>query len=122
MKHLYRWDAIGPKTKVYGVVAQPVADSMSPAIHNAAFDATGFDGVYLPMLVNEGYESFKAFMESFLAFEGLDLSGLSVTLPHKENALRYLQEKNAEIESLAATIGAVNTIVIDRSGGNVSLR
>ena len=37
MKNLYRWDAIGPATKVYGVVASPVMHSMSPAIHNAAF-------------------------------------------------------------------------------------
>src|SRR5581483_835404 len=101
MKRLYRWDALGPATKVYGVVADPVAHSMSPAIHNAAFDQAGYDGVYLPLLVNAGYESFKAFMESFVAFEGLHLSGLSVTIPHKENALRYLQEKGAEIEELA---------------------
>ena len=47
---------------------------MSPAIHNAAFDQTGYDGVYLPMLVQPEYESFKAFMESFLAFEALDLT------------------------------------------------
>lgn len=117
MKKLYRCDAIGPRTNVYGVVASPVMHSMSPAIHNAAFEAVGHDGVYLPLLVNEGYESFKAFMESFLWFEPLDLSGLSVTLPHKENALRYLKEKGAEIEELAREIGAVNTIVIDRAGG-----
>jgi 3-dehydroquinate dehydratase / shikimate dehydrogenase len=61
-------------------------------------------------------------MESFLAFAPLDLSGLSVTIPHKENALRYLKEKSAEIEPLAEQIGAVNTIVIDRDGGNVKLR
>jgi 3-dehydroquinate dehydratase/shikimate dehydrogenase len=115
LKRLYRWDAIGPHTKVYGVVASPVMHSMSPAIHNAGFDAVGHDGVYLPMLVNPGYESFKAFMESFLAFEPLDLAGLSVTLPHKENALRYLKEKNAEIEPLAERIGAVNTIGIEGS-------
>jgi 3-dehydroquinate dehydratase/shikimate dehydrogenase len=87
--------------------------SMSPAIHNAGFDAVGHDGVYLPLLVNPGYESFKAFMESFLAFEPLHLSGLSITLPHKENALRYLKEKGAEVEELAERIGTVNTIVID---------
>src|SRR5207244_3884221 len=114
MKRLYRWDAIGPRTKVYGVVASPVMHSMSPAIHNAGFDAVGHDGVYLPMLVNPGYESFKAFMESFLAFDPLDLAGLSITIPHKENALRYLKEKGAEIEELAERIGAVNTIVIQR--------
>ena len=117
LKKLYRWDAIGPQTKVYGVVASPVMHSMSPAIHNAAFDAVGHDGVYLPLLVNAGYESFKAFMETFLAFEPLHLSGLSITLPHKENALRYLQEKGGKIEPLAQQIGAVNTMVIDRENG-----
>jgi 3-dehydroquinate dehydratase/shikimate dehydrogenase len=118
MKLLYRWDAIGRETKVYGVVASPVMHSMSPAIHNAAFEAVGHNGVYLPMLVNPGYESFKAFMESFLAFEPLDLAGLSVTLPHKENALRYLTEKGAEVEELARGIGAVNTIVVERGEGS----
>jgi 3-dehydroquinate dehydratase/shikimate dehydrogenase len=122
MKRLYRWDAIGAATKVYGVVANPVAHSMSPAIHNAAFDTTGYDGIYLPLLVNEGYESFKAFMESFLAFAPLDLAGLSITLPHKENALRYLQGKNAEIDPLAVSIGAVNTIVINRVDNLPQLR
>jgi 3-dehydroquinate dehydratase/shikimate dehydrogenase len=117
MKRLYRWDSITPRTKVYGVVASPVMHSMSPAIHNAAFDATSHDGVYLPLLVNPGYESFKAFMETFLDFEPLHLSGFSITLPHKENALRYLTEKGADIEPLARDIGAVNTIIIDRSDG-----
>ncbi|HVT89787.1 MAG TPA: type I 3-dehydroquinate dehydratase [Tepidisphaeraceae bacterium] len=122
-KRLYRWDAIGPETKVYGVVACPIAHSMSPAIHNAAFDKTGEDGVYLPMLVQPGYESFKAFMEEFTNFKPLHLRGLSVTIPHKENALKYLQEKGARIEPLAVTIGAVNTIIIDRdSDGNPILR
>lgn len=114
MKHLYRWDAIGQKTRVYGVVAQPVMHSMSPAIHNAAFDAVNHDGVYLPLLVEGSYESFKAFMETFTAMTRLDLSGLSITLPHKENALRYLGEKGAHIEPLAKSIGAVNTIALDR--------
>ncbi len=122
IKRLYRWDAINANTKVYGVVASPVMHSMSPAIHNAGFDAVGHDGVYLPLLVNPGYESFKAFMESFLAFEPLHLSGLSITLPHKENALRYLKEKGAQVEELAERIGAVNTIVIDRAAGGLPLR
>ena len=122
MKRLYRWDSVRPATKVYGVVGHPVAHSMSPAIHNAAFDKTKHDGVYLPLLVNPGYESFKAFMESFLGFEPLDLSGLSVTIPHKENALRYLTEKHAEVDPLAVQIGAVNTVLIDRSAGRPRLR
>lgn len=122
MKRLYHWDSIGPGTKVYGVVGSPVGHSMSPAIHNAAFDELGHDGVYLPLLVHEGYESFKAFMESFLAFEPLDLSGLSVTIPHKENALRYLREKGAEVEALAERIGAVNTVIIERTPAGPKLR
>lgn len=121
MKRLYRWDAMTATTKVYGVVGSPIGHSMSPAIHNAAFEAAGHDGVYVPLLVNPGYESFKAFMETFLAFEPLHLSGLSVTIPHKENCLRYLQEKGAEIEDLALRIGAVNTVVIDRSSGRLAL-
>jgi 3-dehydroquinate dehydratase/shikimate dehydrogenase len=122
MKKLYRWDAISPSTKVYGVVGSPIMHSMSPAIHNAGFDAVGYDGIYLPMLVEPGWESFKAFMETFVPFEGLDLSGLSVTIPHKENALRYLKEKGAEVEELAEAIGAVNTIMIDRGRGEPKLR
>ncbi len=114
MKRLYRWEALNAKTKVYGVVGSPIMHSMSPAIHNGAFEMVGHDGVYLPMLVNPGYESFKAFMESFLAFAPLDLSGLSVTIPHKENALRYLKENGADVEPLAEQIGAVNTIIIER--------
>jgi len=122
MKKLYRWDAINPRTKIYGVVGSPIMHSMSPAIHNAAFDEIGHDGVYLPMLVNEGYESFKAFMESFLTFEPLDLAGLSVTIPHKENALRYLKEKGAQVEELADRIGAVNTILVERRDHQPVLR
>jgi 3-dehydroquinate dehydratase/shikimate dehydrogenase len=120
LKRTYRWDSIGPETKIYGVVAQPVMHSMSPAIHNAAFDRVGHDGVYVPLLVEGSYESFKAFMESFLNFDGLHLSGLSITLPHKENALRYLREKGAAVEDLAVRIGAVNTIMIDRASNGSS--
>ncbi len=121
MKRLYRWDALNTNTKVYGVVGSPVVHSMSPAIHNASFERVGHDGVYLPLLVNPGYESFKAFMETFLAFKPLDLAGLSVTIPHKENALRYLKEKGAKIEELGERIGTINTIVIDRSSGDLNL-
>jgi 3-dehydroquinate dehydratase/shikimate dehydrogenase len=123
LRKLYRWDAINPETKVYGVVGCPIVHSMSPAIHNAAFEQIGYDGVYLPLLVNEGWESFKAFMASFLAFEPLHLSGLSITIPHKENALRYLKEfgADAQIEELAQSIGTVNTIKIDRQPGKIHL-
>jgi 3-dehydroquinate dehydratase/shikimate dehydrogenase len=115
IKNLYRWDAIDRDTKVYGVVGSPIGHSLSPAVHNAAFEHESINAVYLPMVVNPGYESFKAFMESFLAFKPLDLSGLSITIPHKENALRYLKERGAAVDPLAERVGAVNTIKIDGS-------
>jgi 3-dehydroquinate dehydratase/shikimate dehydrogenase len=115
---LYRWDALGPNTKVYGVVADPVRHSLSPAIHNAAFTAVGYDGIYLPMLVEPDYQSFKSFLEGFLKFPRMDLSGLSVTIPHKQNALRYLKETASAVEELAERIGAVNTMVIRRPDGS----
>lgn len=114
LKSTYRWDALKPSTRVYGVVGAPVGHSMSPAIHNAGFDAIGFDGVYVPLLVQPGYESFKAFMETFRAFAPLDLAGLSITIPHKENALRYARENGFEIDALAERIGAVNTYSLSR--------
>ena len=117
LKSLYRWDAQTASTKVYGVVGSPIGHSLSPAIHNAGFDAIGFDGVYVPLLVEPSYESFKAFMETFLEHESLHLSGLSITIPHKENALRYLKEKGATIDPLAERIGAINTIVIEEESG-----
>jgi len=110
MKRIYRWDSIKPKTKVFGVIGSPVSHSMSPAVHNAAFESIGFDGVYVPFLVNEGYESFKAFMETFVSDE-FDLCGLSITLPHKENALQYALEKRWKVDKEARRIGALNTFV-----------
>lgn len=115
LKRLYRWDVQRADTPVYGVVGSPIAHSLSPAIHNDAFDHLGLDGVYVPLLVEPGYESFKAFAESFVDFAPLHLRGLSVTIPHKENALRWLKHRNAAIDPLAERIGAVNTVVIERT-------
>lgn len=114
LKRLYRWDAQRPETRVFGVVGSPVAHSLSPAIHNDAFEHLDFDGVYVPLPVEPGYDSFKAFAESFVEFAPLNLRGLSVTIPHKENALRWLQHRGGAVDPLAERIGAVNTVVIDR--------
>lgn len=124
LKNTYRWDRLNPETRVFGVVGHPIAHSMSPVVHNAAFASAGIDAVYLPLLVNPGYESFKAFMETYVTGAGpLLLDGLSVTIPHKENALRYLKSHGdgVDIEHLARSIGAVNTIVIERHNGAVAL-
>lgn len=114
IRDLYRWDNLGPGTAVYGVAGCPVAHSLSPAIHNAAFSAAGLDAVYLPLRVEAGAEAFRRFMDALLARPWLDWRGLSVTIPHKENALAYVGRDRCE--ELACRIGAINTIAIDTSG------
>ena len=114
MKGLYRWDAIGADTAVYGVIGCPVAHSMSPAIHNAAFAAAGLDAVYVPLRVEPGAENFNRFMAAAAAAPWLDLKGLSVTLPHKQNALAAVGPAN--VDDLSRRIGAINTIRIDPGG------
>lgn len=101
MLGMYRLPRISHSTAVYGVVANPVAHSMSPAIHNTAFAATGFDAVYLPFKVTD----VAAFLSAFAPY---DLKGLSVTIPHKEAMLALMDE----VEPLARRVGAVNTVVI----------
>lgn len=109
---LYRFPRIGPKTRVYGVIGDPVAHSLSPAIHNAAFDEKKIDAVYLRLRVHPGYESFKAFMVEVLARPWLDVCGFSITAPHKENAFRFVTEQGGVIDPAHRRLGAINTIVL----------
>ena len=102
---LYRAHQMTRRTRVYGVIANPVAHSLSPLFHNAGFAARGIDAVYLPFLV----ENLRDFID---AVPQLGIRGFSVTIPHKQNILRYL----AECEPLAEQIGAVNTVVVRRDG------
>ena len=108
LRGLYRWDAIGPDTKVYGVVGCPVGHSMSPAIHNAAFEFAGDDAVYVPLRVEPGAQNFNRFVDATLQRLWTDLAGLSVTIPHKESALARVGADN--VDELARAIQAVNTI------------
>lgn len=100
LRELYRYPTVGPATQLYGVVAKPVAHSMSPAIMNASFAAMGIDACYVPMLTDDAPATVKA-------FRTLNFAGYSVTLPHKETVMEALDE----IDDLARQIGAVNTIV-----------
>jgi len=100
LREVYRYHKIGPATAVYGVIANPVAHSMSPAIHNAAFEATGVDAVYLPFKVDDPV----AFVDAFMT---IDVQGYSVTIPHKETIMPAMDE----IDPTAKAIGAVNTVV-----------
>ncbi len=98
---LYHYKQIGPDTAIYGVIANPVAHSMSPAILNAAFEAAGLDAVYLPMKVTGDV---VAFVE---AFKAIDVQGYSVTLPHKEAIIAAMDE----VDGIVKATGALNTVV-----------
>lgn len=112
----FRWRSVDSATRVFGVIGDPVAHSLGPDVHNAAFAKHGVNAVYVPLRVSAGYEPFKAFMVEALARPWLDFSGFSVTSPHKENAIRFLTEQGGEIDPAAARIGAVNTIHIHENG------
>ena len=81
----YRYESLTRKTKVLGVIADPVAHSLSPQIHNACLAKENLDMVYLPFRVPSEY--LDEFMKCALE---LDLIGLSVTLPHKEAILKHI--------------------------------
>jgi 3-dehydroquinate dehydratase / shikimate dehydrogenase len=105
MKHLYRAHALKRRTRVYGVVGEPVGHSLSPLLHNTGFAARRMDAVYLPFLVHD--------LRDFLAaIPEFGVRGFSVTHPHKQAILKYLRE----CDPLAAEIGAVNTVVVRRNG------
>jgi 3-dehydroquinate dehydratase/shikimate dehydrogenase len=101
MRGLYRSEKLTRQTKVYGVIASPVAHSKSPLIHNRAFHARRLDAVYLPFLVP------ALQLPDWMKFATqLPVQGFSVTIPHKQSILHHLDI----VTPLAKRIGAVNTV------------
>ena len=101
LRHLYRVEKFTKDARIYGVIADPVRHSISPAVHNRAFQARRLDAVYLPFLVK------PVQLKDFLVLANkLPLAGFSVTIPHKQRILRYLDV----VDPLARRIGAVNTV------------
>ena len=101
LRNLYRVEKISRDAKIFGVIADPVRHSISPAVHNRAFQARRCDAVYLPFLVHP-----VQLKDFFVLAEKLPLAGFSVTIPHKQKIIRYLDV----VEPLARRIGAVNTV------------
>jgi len=101
LRHLYRVEKFTREARIYGLLADPVRHSISPAVHNRAFQARRADAVYLPFLVK------PIQLKDFLILaDKLPLAGFSVTIPHKQKILRYLDL----VEPQARRIGAVNTV------------
>ncbi len=109
----FRFRSIGASTKVYGVIGWPAEQSIGPDVHNAAFEAVGHDGVYLPLPIAPEWESFKATVLSLVEDPHLDFTGASVTMPHKEHLLRLAEERGWEIDASVRACGVANTLVID---------
>ena len=95
---------ISGKTKVCGIIGDPIEHTMSPVMHNAAFKELGLDYVYLPFQVRK--EKLGEAIEGVRAF---NIRGLNVTIPHKVAVMSLLDK----LEPLAERIGAVNTVVND---------
>jgi shikimate dehydrogenase len=94
---------ITARTQWCGIIGNPVEHSLSPAIHNAAFQKLGLDLVYLAFRV----DNLGAAMNGVRALG--NARGLSVTIPHKVAALAFLDE----VEPTAKHIGAINTVVVE---------
>ncbi|MHC4080762.1 MAG: type I 3-dehydroquinate dehydratase [Planctomycetota bacterium] len=116
LRNLYGFDRIGPETRVYGVIGWPVEHSQSPAVHNAGFAATDADAVYLPLPVPAEYEHFKATVGVLVDHGRLDFRGASVTVPHKENLLRFVEERGGGVDEQSRRIGAANTLSVADDG------
>jgi shikimate dehydrogenase len=94
---------IGPSTQLCALIGNPVAHSMSPAIHNRAFSELGLDYVYVAFRV----EDVRAAVRGMRALE--NFRGMSVTIPHKVSIIKHLDE----VADVDRGIGSVNTVVND---------
>lgn len=90
---------------VVAIIGNPVFHTLSPSMHNAGYQSLGLPYTYVPFEVDP-----SLLAAALAGAKALGIRGLSVTIPFKESVIEYLDE----IDPLAAKIGAVNTIVIDR--------
>lgn len=98
---------INGKTKICGLIGNPVEHTLSPMIHNTLAKLTGHNLVYVPLPVEP-----DKLPQAVAGAEALQLLGLNVTVPYKSEVIGNLQE----IDELAQNIGAVNTLVRTKGG------
>lgn len=95
----FRFRQIGPATRIFGVISTNALHSLSPAMHNAAFEAAGIDAVYVPLRAAD--------FEDFITFAAaIGIEGASITIPFKLDALRAA----AAADDLTRKVGAANTL------------
>jgi len=96
--------SISTSTRLCAVIGNPVAHSLSPALHNAAFNALGLDYVYTAFRV----EDLKSAIAGMRALE--NFRGMSVTIPHKIEVIDYLDE----VDDIDRSIGSINTVINEK--------
>ena len=102
---------IDGKTRILGVIGDPIEHTFSPAMHNAGLDALNLNYIYLPFHVKE-----DKLGECIQGAKAMGIEGLNVTIPHKTNVIKHLDD----IDSVASMIGAVNTIQFNFDENNES--
>ena len=107
MEKIYRFDEINTETEVFGVIGDPVGHSLSPLLHNRAFQKVGVNAVYVPIRIPA-----DTLTESLDACDELGIRGFSVTIPHKEKVL----DKATELSANVRAMGAANTLLKSASG------
>jgi 3-dehydroquinate dehydratase/shikimate dehydrogenase len=105
LRSTYRIEQVDAATRVYGVVGDPVAHSLSPAIMNAALRRENVNGVYLPLHA-------KSLPDLISCIGDIPIHGLSITMPYKQAILEYLDNT----DSHTTKIGACNTVVRAQDG------
>lgn len=93
--------SLNGSSMVFGIIGHPVRHSLSPAMQNAALQACGLDGVFVPFDVEPEHLSVAV-----AGLRGLGIKGVNVTIPHKTGVVPYLDE----LDESASAAGAVNTI------------
>jgi shikimate dehydrogenase len=93
---------VSGKTKITGIFGYPIEHSLSPLMHNRAFDVLGLDMLYLAFQVLP-----QNLADAINALKALQIVGVNITVPHKERVIPLLDELDKE----ASFIGAVNTVV-----------
>ncbi|OIT28748.1 PREDICTED: bifunctional 3-dehydroquinate dehydratase/shikimate dehydrogenase, chloroplastic-like [Nicotiana attenuata] len=100
LRQAYGVDFLDTDTKVFGLISKPVGHSKGPILHNPTFRHVGYNGIYVPMFVDDLKEFFRVYSSP-------DFAGFSVGIPYKEAVVSFCDE----VDPLAKSIGAVNTII-----------
>ncbi|MCD7450340.1 hypothetical protein HAX54_005428 [Datura stramonium] len=100
LRQVYGVDFMDNDTKIFGLISKPVGHSKGPILHNPTFRHVGYNGIYVPMFVDDLKEFFRVYSSP-------DFAGFSVGIPYKEAVVSFCDE----VDPLAESIGAVNTII-----------